>query len=183
MKKFNFNSKKLKYIIVPIILIILLVSFILLLSHNKREKENSLFSVEKIIIFNNANVEDNADDPSLRDMAVSQYSDLSIYINNNSENSELTNSNTIKEMYIDNISITSNNYNDGTSKIFNYINPLTFGKYHDDLEQAENNRITFNILNTNEQSENTDYNTPTFYTDCSNPITLGYINKHILKNY
>ena len=35
----------------------------------------------------------------------------------------------------------------------------------------------------NSENENHDYSTPTFYTDCSNPISLGYLNKDILTNY
>ena len=43
--------------------------------------------------------------------------------------------------------------------------------------------VNFNIINTNSENENTDYSNPTFYTDCSNPISLGYLNKDIVTNY
>ena len=66
--------------------------------------------------------------------------------------------------------------------MLNYKSPLTFGKYSS-LETPSNNRIDFNIVNTNSENEKHDYNTPTFYTDCSNPITLGYLNKDLLTNY
>ena len=51
------------------------------------------------------------------------------------------------------------------------------------FEPPSNNRIDFNIINTNSENENHDYTMPTFYTDCSNPITLGYLNKDLLTNY
>ena len=94
--------------------------------------------------------------------------------------SDLTDENTIRELYIDNISIESNS--DIGSKVLNYKNPLNFGKYENILA-PENDRIDFNIVNTNSENESHDYSTPTFYTDCSNPISLGYINKDILTNY
>ena len=94
--------------------------------------------------------------------------------------SELTDENTIKQLYIDDIVATSNA--DMGTKILNYKNPLNFGKY-EMIETPENNRIDFNIVNTNSENENNDYSNPTFYTDCSNPISLGYLNKNILTNY
>ena len=39
------------------------------------------------------------------------------------------------------------------------------------------------IVYTNEENEKADYNKPTFYTDCSNPITLEYLNNDIATNY
>ena len=88
--------------------------------------------------------------------------------------------NTVKELYIDNISISTKSENG--NKILNYKNPLNFGKYQD-LEKPTNDRIDFNIVNTNEENENHNYDTPTFYTDCSNPISLGFLNKDLLTNY
>ena len=39
------------------------------------------------------------------------------------------------------------------------------------------------IIGQNVENENYDYSKPTFYTDCSNPISLGYMNKDILTDY
>ncbi len=144
------------------------------------ENENSIFNVQKILLYSSANAIDNSDDLSLKNMSISQFTDISIFIDNTSTISELTNENTIKELYIDNI-VASSNGNIGT-KILNYKNPLSFGKY-EDVKEPENNRIDFNIVNTNQENENNDYSNPTFYTDCSNPISLGYLNKDILTNY
>jgi len=35
----------------------------------------------------------------------------------------------------------------------------------------------------NQENQGNDYTIPTFYTDCSNPITLGYINKDIINHF
>ena len=144
------------------------------------ENENPIFSVQRILLYSSANAIDNSDDLSLKNMSISQYTDISIYIDNLATISELTDENTIRELYIDNISMKSNA--DIGTKFLNYKNPLNFGKY-EDINLPENNRIDFNIVNTNSENENHDYSNPTFYTDCSNPISLGYLNKDILTNY
>lgn len=144
------------------------------------ENENSIFTIQKIILYSSANAIDNSEDQSLKDMSINQFTDISIYVDNTNISSELTNENTIKELYIDNIVVTSNA--DMGTKILNYKNPLDFGKYKT-IKEPENNRIDFNIVNTNSENENHDYSNPTFYTDCSNPISLGYMNQDILTNY
>lgn len=144
------------------------------------ENENSIFNIQKIILYSNANAIDNTEEQSLQNLSISQYTDISIYIDNTSYISELTDENTIKELYIDNISIDCKS--DKGYKYLNYKNPLDFGKFKN-FDAPENDRIDFNIVNTNSENENFDYSKPTFYTDCSNPITLGYMNKDLLTNY
>lgn len=144
------------------------------------ENENPIFSVQRILLYSSANAIDNSDDLSLKNMSISQYTDISIYIDNLATVSELTDENTVRELYIDNISMKSNA--DIGTKFLNYKSPLNFGKY-EDINLPENNRIDFNIVNTNSENENHDYSNPTFCTDCSNPISLGYLNKDILTNY
>lgn len=144
------------------------------------QNENPIFSVQRILLYSSANAIDNSDDLSLKDMSILQYTDISIYIDNLGTISDLINENTVRELYIDNINIKTNS--DMGNQLLNYKNPLNFGKY-ENLQLAENGRIDFNIVNTNSENENHDYSTPTFYTDCSNPISLGYINKDILTNY
>lgn len=144
------------------------------------ENESSIFNIQKILLYSSANAIDNSEDQSLKNMSICQYTDISIYIDSTSTISELTDENTIKQLYIDNI-VASSNADMGT-KILNYKNPLDFGKFKM-IEIPENNRIDFNIVNTNSENENNDYSKPTFYTDCSNPISLGYMNKDILTNY
>ena len=144
------------------------------------ENEDTVFNIQKILLYSSANAVDNSEDQSLKDMSISQFTDISIYIDNTSTISELTDENTVKQLYIDSIVATSNS--DIGTKILNYKNPLNFGKYKA-VEAPENNRIDFNIINTNSENETNDYTNPTFYTDCSNPISLGYMNKDILTNY
>lgn len=144
------------------------------------ENENSIFNIQKMLFYSSANAVDNTEEQSLQNLSISQYTDISIYIDNTSSVTELTNENTVKQLYIDNIFINSNS--DRGNKYLNYKNPMDFGKFKD-FDAPENNRIDFNIVNTNNENENYDYSKPTFYTDCSNPITLGYMNKDLLTNY
>lgn len=196
MKKINFKIKNVRLaftllIILAFIVLLLYYHFVLSPSFAKSnftnqmieiadENENSIFDVQKILLYSSANVISNSKDQSLKDMSICQYTDLLIYIDNSQSSSELTDENSVKELYIDNIVITSNV--DKGTKILNYKNSFNVGKYTD-IKQPENNRIDFKIINTNQENENHNYDEPTFYTDCSNPITLGYLNKDILTNY
>ena len=196
MKKFKFKIKNVKLafvvlIVLAIILLILYYQFVFANAFSRNnfanqmveiaeENESPIFSIQRILLYNSANAVDNSENQSLSDLAISQYTDISIYIDNSQTVSDLTDENTVKELYIDNISITSNSENG--NKILNYKNPLNFGKYQD-IIKPESDRIDFNIVNTNNENENHNYDEPTFYTDCSNPISLGYINKDLLTNY
>ena len=139
--------------------------------------ENPVFKVGQIVLYSSANAIDNSNG-ELKDIDISQFTDMEIYIDNKAKNDEITAENTINEMYINNIKINGNS-NDG-EKIFNYKNPQNCGKYVD-LSNWEADGILFNITRTNEEDKNANYDHNIFYTDCSNPISLGYINKNILK--
>ncbi len=194
MKKFKIKNERLVFtilIIVSFIVFLLYYNlvFSVVMARNSfanemiaisDENENSIFNIQKILLYSSANAIDHSEDQSLEDLSICQYTDISIYIDNISTVSELTNENTIKELYIDNIVATSST--DKGTKVLNYKNPLDFGKYKS-IETPVNNRIDFNIVNTNSENENNDYSKPTFYTDCSNPISLGYMNQDILTNY
>ena len=128
------------------------------------QNEVSVFKVNRILLYSSGSA-----------------IDLAIYIDNTSSNSELTSKNTVKELWVDNIRISTTNPEVGT-QVLNYKDLNTFGTFGD-LSSASAGRIDFKIVNTNEENESADYASPTFYTDCSNPISLGYLNKGIVKNY
>lgn len=144
------------------------------------ENENSIFNVQKLLIYSSATATDTNENQSLENISISQYTDLAIFIDNTNYISDLTAENTINQLYIDNIQIKTNA--DIGTKYLWYKNPLDFGKFKD-FSNSSSDRIDFNIVNTNNENENHDYSQPTFYTDCSNPITLGYLNTNILNDY
>ena len=139
--------------------------------------ENPVFKIGQIILYSSANAIDNSNG-DLKDIDISQFTDMEIYIDNLVKSEEITAENTINEMYINNIKIESQS--DKGEKIFNYKNPQNCGKYVE-LSNWEADGILFNITRTNEENKTANYDHNIFYTDCSNPISLGYINKNILK--
>ena len=144
------------------------------------QNQNSVFRISRILLYSSGNAIDNSDNKSLQNLSICQYTDISLSIDNTSYISDLTTTNTVKELYIDNIQIKTN-AEKGNQQL-NYKNLNNFGKF-ETINTPENGRIDFNIINTNEQNDTADYSTPTFYADCSNPISLGYLNRDIVQNF
>ena len=196
MKKFNFKIKnvKLAFVILIILCLALVFAYYYFVLNDSiyrdnyanqmigisDNNENTIFSIQKVVLYSNANAIDNSKDQSLSDVSICQYSDLGISIDNSQSSSELTDENTVKQLYIDNI-VMSSKLDKGT-KILNYKNPFSFGKYKE-IASPINNRIDFKIVSTNKENESNNYDEPTFFTDCSNPINLGYLNKDLLTKY
>ena len=215
-----------KKIILPIFLVIIIL---LLFAYGriiyKRVERNSfvkdmmriadknatpVFSIEKIYLCSSANAVDTTREQNLNNMDLYQYTDIAVYINNNKDNG-LTNKNTVKELYIDNINLKLDSGSGNTGLV--YTNLLNIGSKEqlkkilssspeifansresktedifssneianiDDVYEEEipnDYRIDFNIVSTNEENSEANYENPTFYADCSNPISLKYINK------
>ncbi len=142
------------------------------------ENKNPVFKIDQIITYSSANVNDKSDG-QLTDIDISQFTDIQLMINNKYKSEEITAENTISQLFITNIKVESNS--ESGEKIFNYKNPLNCGKYTE-LENYRDDGILFNIINSNEKNKSANYDENVFYTDCSNPISLGYINKNIVTN-
>lgn len=143
--------------------------------------EEKIFSIDKIILCSNANAIDNSENKDITSLNVYQYTDIAIYISNKENEEKLTERNTISELFIDNIEII-NESNLGKQSL-KYKNLMGFGSKETLTEYNYNNRIDFNIVYTNKENKDADYNEPNFYTDCSNPITLEYINQDLKEDY
>ncbi len=179
-------------LILLLLLCVFAYSYIFYVSYCKEEFINqslkiaeqnqlSVFKVNRIILYSSGSAIDNNSDQSLQNLDICQYTDIAIHIDNTSSVSELTTRNTVKELWIDNIHIATANPEIGT-QVLNYKNSNALGTFNE-LPSASGGRIDFQIVNTNEENESANYASPTFYTDCSNPISLGYINRGIVKNY
>lgn len=145
-----------------------------------KQNENPIFKIQKILIYSSANAIDKSENESLQDLSILQYSDIAIAIDNTSTVYNLTNENTLKDLYIDNIGITTGS--DKGHQYINYKSPFDFAKYKE-IDKLDGDKIEYNIVSTNNENNNTDYTQPTFYADCSNPITLEYMNQDIITNY
>ena len=194
MKKIRIKNHKIVFTILILILCILSLLYYDLIFRNSYAKdefsnqvvqiaeqnENPIFKIQKIIVYSSANAIDKSENESLQDLSILQYSDIAIYLDNTSTVQDITNQTTVKELYIDNISISAGS--DKGYQYVNYKNALDFAKYKE-IEEPNSDKIEYNIVNSNDQNSNTDYSKPTFYTDCSNPITLEYMNQDIVTNY
>ena len=151
------------------------------------ENKNPVFTIQKVVLYSSAEYEDLSVEQNLQDISIHQYTDIALYISNDetqdgskkAQNTEyeLTEANTVSQLYIDEIKVESKN--DLGLKLFNYKNPLEVGKYRTIEESVE--RIDFEVIHKNEENKN-EYSKPTFFTDCSNPITVGMLNKNVLEH-
>ena len=144
----------------------------------KQSNEDPIFKIKEIMLYSSANGSYKSKGEVLKDLDVHQYTDISITIDNKFAMQDLSNKNSVSELYIDNIKI-EKTANKGESAL-NYKTPYDFGIYKDTIQPTD--RIDFRILHTNEDNKDNDFSTPTFFTDCSNPITLGYMNKNVKTN-
>ena len=193
-KNFIFRNSKIILIILIVILVVLAYFYYNLIFHESfaredftnqvvkiaEQNENPIFKVHKILLYSSANAIDKSENESLKDLSICQYTDIAIYIDNTSTIYDITPENTVKKLYIDNIKITTNS--DKGHQFVNYKNALDFAKYKD-IKENDNDKIEYTVVSTNEENEKQDYSAPTFYTDCSNPITLEYMNKDIVTNF
>ena len=143
----------------------------------ERNKESN-FSIEKIVLCSSANAINANEEQSLQDFDIYQYTDIAIYINNGEE---LSNKNTVKELYIDNISL--DGLGNGGEKSLVYKNVLNFGLNQPVTESRTTSDINYKIVKTNQEDDDANYDEPIFYTDCSNPISLEYVNYNLKKGY
>lgn len=193
MRRIRIDPKIILGIFVAIIICIILAYSFIINKHMKKnnyvkdvmelaaKNENNIFTLEKIYLCSSANVIDNSIAQNLQDLSIYQYADIALHINNKNYKEDITNENTIKELYIDNISLEGSSGIGEKSLI--YTNSLDLGKNTDVQNIVNSDRIDFDIIYTNNDNQNRDYSKPTFYTDCSNPITLKYVNKNIVTGY
>lgn len=148
------------------------------------ENQDAMFNVNKIQYYSDVSATSNQttyQNPEWN-LDVYQYTDIAIYIE---RITDFSTENYIKSLYIDNIKISETK--EGVQKIY-YLNPLNFGKNDILEENAEaeneiNNKLEYNIINYENKENDIGYSIPIFFEDCSNPITLRYVNLDILKDY
>lgn len=225
---FDFKNKRelIKIILILVLLIIIICALRSIFKKNYcikqfssqvvnmfDENKNSSFYISQVLIYSSADGEDKSDDQSLKDISISQYSDIAIYISNDNNIQGLSEENTINELYISNIKIETSQKKG--KFIFGYKDPKYFGKYSNivnslndkntenlsstttmqntvnlatadttqDIDTIdENSKIEFNVIHSNSE-EVEDSTEANFFTDCSNPITLGFINYEIVNNF
>jgi len=186
-KKVNIN-KQIIFLIIVFIAIIILCLLINLIYTKHKAKTNfesdllssndysDTFSVDKIVLYSSANATSNVTSRNLWNINVYQFTDMAIYLNNNSESS-LSSKNTIKELYIDNIKY-SPLPEKGTPELY-YKAIDNFGIPSLKDENLVQDKLNFKIINS---KDTLDTNTASFYETCQTPITLQFVNKDIKAN-
>ena len=140
------------------------------------ELDNPIFKIEKILVYSAANVADSSEDSNLSDISISQFTDFAIYIDNTVTIEELTEENTVNSIYIDNIEVSKTAL--GTQKVYyKDIDDLCVYK-----KVSENlSKIEFNVLHSNTEKEQ-NITSNCFYTDCSEPLVITYVNENIVED-
>ena len=160
-----------KKVILPLMMVILLLMIIIwgkilhkqicksIFANDMEEiiakNQSPTFSIDKIYLCSSANAIDNTAEQKLDNLGIYQYTDIAVYLNNNKE--------------------------EGLSVV--YTNHLKIGSKEElnqmvlNSKNIQKDKIDFKIVNTNEQNNEANYDEATFYADCSNPISLKYINE------
>lgn len=184
-----------KNLVKSLLVILLLVLFIYVLSYfvflkykNKLSlektslemSENSPFSISKIVMYSSGSGENKntSFQQSNWILDIFQYSDIAIYIE--PLGNELDASNTVKKLWLENISVPTPKL--GSASLY-YLDSLNFGTPNIDENYPLTDFLEFTVLNDTNETSSIQYNTPVFFTDCSNPITLKYVNQKIKENY
>ena len=193
-KRNNFNLKNLdkKAILMIISLSIFIIFLIFIIAYflknifinNSFEKdystyaalnEDNPFSLNKLVIFSSASVDTKEVNNSVWNLDISQFADICIYLNNipYDNNSK----NTIKKLYINNISISKTEL--GTPCLYQKT-IQDFGKSSFADDKIFKDRIDFNLVNTDEIAN---YSNNEIFSNLSNPILIGFYNKNIKTNF
>ena len=185
------KNKKLFRAILIIILLILIIYLLYDTTFSKSQKdnlntestyslENSPFSISKVIMYSSASGTNKSTTFQQNNwiLDIFQYSDIAIYLT--TDNNELNPNNTIQKLSIQNVSISNTKV--GTPSLY-YLDTLNFGTPNINNHYIIEDNLEFTILNDKNIDTNLQYNTPIFFTDCSNPITLKYVNNQIKTDF
>ena len=172
--------KKAWIVLFLIFLLILIYRFTFSQPKKSTISENSPFSIGKIVMYSSAYGENKNTtfQKSSWILDILQYSDIAIYINHSGEN--LTSSNTVKKLWLENFRIQKPNL--GIPSLY-YLDSLNFGTSDFNENNQLTNSLEFTVLNDENKNHEIQSNTPVFFTDCSNPITLKYVNQSIKENF
>lgn len=186
-KKHNF--KIIISLILSLILIILVSFFYFSYSSKKKfenwillktdQESNSIFSINNITFFSscNANSVVNANSSiTIKDLY--QFTDIAIYINNNSNEKNYNLRNTLKEVWIENISFATPPSSGTPSLYYQTLNNFASGTFLSE-NKIINDSARFEISN----KDIIDYSSTSLHNNCANPIILSYINSNIIPDY
>ena len=140
------------------------------------KNQNTVFSINKCVFFSNCNATTKpSSNASFTIENLYHYTDIALFINNNSE--EKTLENTLKSVKINNLQYITNPEVGNKKIVYKNINSFAQSLIPDN--NIFENELIFNISS----NDNEDLNTPILYNNCANPIVLSYINNNIKTDY
>lgn len=188
------NRKKVmtfRIIFFIVILVLIIGFFIYRYNHNNNEKKNNIiteisntiapkedtiFKIDNILLYSSANATNNSDtQKDYWNLNIYQYTDISLNINNYVNSDKLTSKNLVKNLYIDNVNFSTKPTLGNPSLFYKNPNSLGIGIVND-LDKQIDGKMNFSVISKN---EDIDYTIPSFYADCSNPLTLSYVNSNV----
>lgn len=130
---------------------------------------NTPFKVSKIILYSSASAENKNTNFQNTNwiLDIYQYTDIAIFIDSLAA--------------IKNLSITNPKFNNTSQKLY-YLDSNNFGSGDIDYNFEITNTLDFSILNFSNTDNSIKYNTPVFFANASNPITLKFTNT-LFKNF
>ena len=192
MKKVKLNNKKIVFFIIIAIFVLLFLLQIYIKIINKyrndrlfalqsekyaEEVSNPVFKLDKVMIYSGADVKDSSEKQNLSRVDVTQFTDLAVYIDNLERDNELSEENTVNRIYINNIGISS--VEDIGTRKFSSKSIENLGKYIPIDESSK--EISFDVVHKNSDKDKIN-SSRSFYTDCSEPLIISYVNENIVKS-
>ncbi len=143
--------------------------------HKAALNEKQIFSISKIYCYSSGAGEANQTNKPQWDLAISQYTDIAIYLQSDIS-AGATQENTIQKMAIYDISISNNEEN----KADLYFKDLSkFATFDYSEEKRIEGTLNYEVINTYEL----DYSKPQIYLGANNPIAVQYVRKDIKDHY
>ena len=130
------------------------------------------FSIDKIILFSSATATTNEMNQSILSLDISEYCDIGIYLNNTAKENT-----SIQSLWIDHIAFSTPEL--GTPCLYKKT-VKDLGKCSFNEENILQDYFAFNLIDTNAEINYDNYE---IYQDGSTPISLGFYNKDIKKDF
>ncbi len=140
--------------------------------------DSNIFKVDSVEMYSSANALNNSDvQGDYWDLNLYQFTDLAVYIDNHVSISDSTQKNTVKELYIDNITYPSLPKKGNPKLYYKDSKDLGIGIINED--KLISDRLDFKVVSSN----NSNSEEPQFYADCSNPMLFSAINHEVVKSF
>lgn len=180
---------KIIFFLILTIILIMLVDFIYSSYSNKTNFENSIlsqtqntnnsiFSIDKITFFSSCNATSSVNaNSSITIKNLYQFTDIAIFINNNSDDEIYNLQNTLKEVYIEYIAFIKPPALGKPALYYQTLSNFASGNFLSDKKITDS--ATFDISS----DDVIDYSSTSLHNNCANPITLCYVNSNITNDY